>query len=206
MNRSFRRRGFAKRIAGAAILVSGVALLGFATAAGGAHGLGAVRLTGITDPGCTPSAAGPGVVTVCLRESQEGTTAAAFATHSCDQVSNRNPALDYFIFVLPAAGDPGRVFTSPAPTVYFDSGTTSGVIGHNAKFFVASAAAGTTLLEAIANANNGTGTPKGGSAQVFNLTHTCPATTTTPTPTPTATPTATPTPTPTPTPSATPPG
>ena len=101
--------------------------------------------------------------------------------------------------MLPAAGDPGRVFTSPAPTVYFDSGTTSGVIGHNAKFFFASAAAGTTLLEAIANANNGAGTPKGGSAQVFNLTHTCPATTTTPTPTPTATPTATPTPTASPT-------
>src|SRR5690348_15545998 len=53
-----------------------------------------------TDPGCTPSAAGPGVVTVCLNESQEGVTATSFGDQSCDNISDRDPALDYFVFVL----------------------------------------------------------------------------------------------------------
>ncbi|MGH2933620.1 MAG: hypothetical protein ACRDL2_03775 [Gaiellaceae bacterium] len=151
------------------------AALAAAAALGAAPGV-AVGAPLVLDPGCTASAAGPGVVVTCLKEDHEGVTAAGFSDHSCDQVTGRDASRDYFIFVLPASGDPGRFFTTPAPTVYFDSGTTSGTIASNTKFFFASAPAGATLLEAVANADNGTGTPNGGEAQVFNLTHTCPAT------------------------------
>jgi hypothetical protein len=137
-------------------------------------------LTTLPDPECTASAAGPGTKTVCLKEAHEGSTAAGFMSHACDHITNRNTALDYFIFVLPAAGDPSRFFTG-TPTVYYTTnGTTTvtvaGVIDSNTKFFAAPTPAGATVLEAVANSNNGTGTPRGGEAQVFNLTHTCPAT------------------------------
>lgn len=130
----------------------------------------------VVDPGCTPTAAAPGVQTVCLNESHEGVTATSFSSHECDHIlPSRNPALDYFIFVLPASGDPSRFFTG-TPTVYLSTGTVSGVIDTNTKFFSAAAPAGATLLEAVALSNNLTGTPRGGEAQTFNLTHTCPAT------------------------------
>lgn len=131
---------------------------------------------------CTASTPAPGIVTVCLKEAHEGVTAAGFSDHSCDNIVGRNSSLDYFIFVLPDAGDPGRVFTTPL-TVTFSTGTTTGTIGTpSAKFFFASAPPGATLLEAVARANNGLGTPNGGEDQDFNLTHTCPATTTPPPP------------------------
>ena len=130
------------------------------------------------DPGCSAGTAAPGVVVVCLGESQEGTTAAGFSTMSCDHIANRDPSLDYFVFVLPDAGDAGRTFTSPAATVSFDTGTMSGVIAANAKSFYASAPPAAILEEAEAHADNGTGTPTGGYAQSFVLTHTCPAGTT----------------------------
>ena len=163
-----RRRSFIRIVVLAAVAASVLAVVSVTAAVG-------ARL--VADPGCTASAAGPGVVVVCLKEAHEGVTAAGFSDHSCDQVTSRNSSLDYFIFVLPAAGDPGRHFTGTS-TVYFDSGTTAGTIASDTKFFVASAPAGATLLEAVASADNGTGTPTGGEAQVFNLTHTCPATST----------------------------
>jgi hypothetical protein len=175
-----RLRGFVvTRVAGAAVATAGLALIGFGTAgATTVGGLGALTLAA-SDPGCTPSAAGPGVVVVCLHEDQEGTTATGFDTQSCDNIASRDPSLDYFVFVLPAAGDAGRFFVPPSPTVTFDTGSTTGTIGSNPKFFFASAAPGAVLLEAAAHADNGIGTPTGGEAQVFNLTHTCPATITT---------------------------
>jgi cell division septation protein DedD len=161
----------------------------------------ATKAAASTDPGCTASAAAPGVVTVCLNEGNENQSAKD-AEPSCDNIDNRDATKDYFVFVLPAQGDAGRFFTTPAPTVYLDSGTVSGTIySGNDKFFFASGPAGSVVLEAQASADNGTGTPTGTD---FNLTHACAATETTPTPTPTATPTETPTPTPTPTETPTP--
>src|SRR5436853_5873319 len=61
-----------------------------------------------TDPGCTPSSGSPGIQTVCLKEVHEGFTALTFDDHSCDNVASRDSSFDYFVFVLPAAGDPGR--------------------------------------------------------------------------------------------------
>ena len=132
---------------------------------------------------CVPTPAGPGVQTVCLNPAQRNVTATSFSSHQCDHILGvRNTSLDYFIFVLPASGDPSRFFTGlpTPPTVYFSSGPVTGVIDTNTKFFSAAAPAGATLLDATALSNNGTGTPKGGEAQYFNLTHTCPATTTPP--------------------------
>jgi len=166
---SLKRGGVAAAIAGLALSCWGMF--------GVLQGSAVTAIPTASDPGCTPSAAGPGVVTVCLNESQEGVSASSFSDQSCDNIDNRDPALDYFVFVLPQSGDPGRVFTAPSPTVFFDTGTTTGTIWSNAMFFFASAPPGATLLEASAHADNGSGTPVGGEAQSFNLTHTCPAVT-----------------------------
>src|SRR5581483_2012611 len=151
----------------------------------GSVGIAAGAPLVLPDPGCAATAAAPGVQTVCLKEAHEAVTASGFTSHDCDHITGtRNTSLDYFIFVLPAAGDPSRFFTG-TPTVYYTTDgvttlTTAGVIDANNKFFAASTPAGATLLEASASSNNLTGTPKGGEAQTFNLTHTCPATTTPP--------------------------
>jgi hypothetical protein len=147
----------------------------------GSIGIAAGAPLTIPDPECAASPAGPGTVTVCLKEAHEGATAAGFMSHACDHiVGTRNTSLDYFIFVLPSSGDPGRFFTG-TPTVYYTTNgttvlSTAGVIDSNTKFFSASTPAGATLLESVASSNNGSGTPRGGDAQSFNLTHTCPAT------------------------------
>ncbi|WP_412539238.1 hypothetical protein R8Z50_25765 [Longispora sp. K20-0274] len=154
--------------------------------------------------GAALALAGPAAAdtTIPIHASQVPTTAAGFATHSCDNIPDgASGTLDGWVFVLP--GNSGA-FTSVTATFAKPGGGTETVtvgadhiLSNGASKAWIQTAAGWTLTAASA-------TITGSAAQeYFNLTHACP-TTGGGTPTPTPTPTATATPTPKVTPSATP--
>jgi hypothetical protein len=189
---SGRRSVVASRASGAALVLAGAAMVGW-TGAGGTGGVGTLPLRlVVADPGCTAtSPQTTGVNAVCLHEAHEGATAGSgdFTSSTCDHGATVSSTQDTFVFVIPQFGDPDRVFTTPAPSVIFDTGTVAGIIdSSNPMFFIASAPVGSVLEEASAHADNGSGTPSGGPPgedQPFNLTHICFAprvTTTTSTP------------------------
>src|SRR5579864_5279971 len=53
MGTSVNRLGFVRRGSGVAILVVGLAMVGFAAISGGTHGIASIRLTAVKEPGYT---------------------------------------------------------------------------------------------------------------------------------------------------------
>ncbi|MGY0232064.1 hypothetical protein [Longispora urticae] len=133
--------------------------------------------------------------TIPIHASQVPTTAAGFATHSCDNIpGGASGTLDGWVFVLP--GNDGAftsvtaLFTRPDATTTAITVGADHILSNGASKAWIQTGPGWTLTAATATITGSA--PQG----YFNLTHACPTTGgSTPTPTPSATRTATPTPT-----------
>jgi hypothetical protein len=150
----------------------------------------AVLMGGVVLAGAAPAWAD---TTISINPGNVPTTASGFETHSCDQVpGGSSPTTDGWVFVLP--GNKGT-FTSLTLTflntsggtvvinVPADSGTILNVNGTSKA--VVTTPAGWTLIAATA-------TISGSSNGFFVLTHTCPATGTSPPPPPSSPPPSSP--------------
>lgn len=202
------RQVVAVRLAGVAVALGGLGLMGFSTVTGSITS--GTQVVSVGDPGCTSSG-----TTRCLKETQEGATATQFEDSGLcnDFVAQEHPEDDYWHFVVPESAGWNFNLNTSDFSAMFDTGTVTAThMGHadegGAMFAYVLTPAGSVLEEAIAT--QVIGEPGHTGFGAFVLSGACAATVGGPTPTPTATPsstpTATPSATPTPTPSATAPG
>ena len=158
------------RVAGIAVVLSGVALMGVGTLHANVTATTRSAIAfALADPGCAVVGQ-----TRCLKEAHEGAVATAFTdqTLCSDAAAMAHPQDDYWHFVVPAASgwdfDPS---SKTNLTATFDTGavTADHFGGPGNKFGFVLTPAGSTLEEAIASNVVGTGLGD------FNLSGTCPA-------------------------------
>jgi len=146
------------------------------------------------------------VSTININPGNVPTTAAGFNNHECDANFGGGPfpGQDVWVFVLPGNHDTSGDFVSLTANFNGNGSITITAAANPGNFSNGGPATSKAFIIAPAGFTlTGASAVITGTADFFNLTHTCPASGT-PTPTPTMTPTASPTVTPTATPTATP--
>jgi len=147
-----------------------------------------------------------GVSTININPGNVPTTAAGFNTHECDANFGGGPfpGQDVWVFVLPGNHDTSGDFVSLTADFNGNGSITITAAANPGNFSNGGPATSKAFIIAPAGFTlTGASAVITGTADFFNLTHTCPASGS-PSPTPTMTPTASPTVTPTATPTATP--
>ena len=145
------------------------------------------------------------VSTININPGNVPTTAAGFPTHECDANFGGGPfpGQDVWVFVLPGNHDTSGDFVSLTANFNGNGSITITAAANPGNFSNGGPATSKAFIIAPAGFTlTGASAVITGTADFFNLTHTCPASGT-PTPTPTMTPTASPTVTPTATPTRT---
>lgn len=146
------------------------------------------------------------VSTININPGNVPTTAAGFNTHECDANFGGGPfpGQDVWVFVLPGNHDTSGDFVSLTADFNGNGSITITAAANPGNFSNGGPATSKAFIIAPAGFTlTGASAVITGTADFFNLTHTCPASGS-PSPTPTMTPTASPTVTPTATPTATP--
>ena len=146
------------------------------------------------------------VSTININPGNVPTTAAGFNTHECDANFGGGPfpGQDVWVFVLPGNHDTSGDFVSLTANFNGNGSITITAAANPGNFSNGGPATSKAFIIAPAGFTlTGASAVITGTADFFNLTHTCPASGS-PSPTPTMTPTASPTVTPTATPTATP--
>jgi len=146
------------------------------------------------------------VSTININPGNVPTTAAGFNNHECDANFGGGPfpGQDVWVFVLPGNHDTSGDFVSLTANFNGNGSITITAAANPGNFSNGGPATSKAFIIAPAGFTlTGASAVITGTADFFNLTHTCPASGS-PSPTPTMTPTASPTVTPTATPTATP--